>query len=181
MFCWVYGQVPALNNKGGFLDLPVDVVNALINEGKAQFAASPFAEPAPGVETTWHGSQAIIHEGPPHFVVNPSIIGTAQVGQTLSCDAGRWIGYPAPVVAYQWVSNDVDIPGANQQFYLLTVGETFEIVYCRVTLTNSAGSAIASSNTMFINSAPPLVTVEDTDADSVVETTTETTTRKRKK
>lgn len=85
----------------------------------------------------------------PANTVAPVISGTAVVGQTLSSTTGTWTGTPAPTFSYQWFRGATPI-GTNSANYTLVqadAGNTSNIT-CRVTATNSAGSADATSNTI---------------------------------
>lgn len=85
----------------------------------------------------------------PVNTVAPVISGTAVVGQTLSSTTGTWTGTPTPTYSYQWFRGATPI-GTNSANYTLVqadAGNTSNIT-CRVTATNSAGSANATSNTI---------------------------------
>lgn len=81
----------------------------------------------------------------PVNTVAPVISGTTEVGQTLTSTAGTWTGNPTPTYAYQWLDDAVAIPGATSATYLLTSSEVGGTITCRVTATNSEGSADATS------------------------------------
>lgn len=76
----------------------------------------------------------------------PVITGIAQEGRELSCSTGAWLGVPAPTFTFQWYhSDDEAISGADESTYTLTNNEISIAVYCKVTATNSSGSASADS------------------------------------
>jgi hypothetical protein len=76
----------------------------------------------------------------------PVVSGTPTVGQTLTSTSGTWNGYPAPTFAYQWVRGaSTDISGATSSSYQLVDVDLATTVKCRVTATNVAGSASATS------------------------------------
>ena len=84
----------------------------------------------------------------PVNTVLPVVSGTAVVGQTLSTTNGTWVNSPS-TFAYQWFRGATPI-GTNSANYTLVqadAGNTSNIT-CRVTATNSAGSANATSNTI---------------------------------
>lgn len=82
----------------------------------------------------------------PSFSSGPTLSGTAQVGQTLTCTA-TGAGTPSPTLAYQWQTspNGTDswsnISGANSSTYLATVDELNEYLRCDVDVTNVHGTA----------------------------------------
>lgn len=87
---------------------------------------------------------------PPVNTVPPAIAGTAQVGQTLTASPGTWTGAPTSF-AYQWQrcdaagANCVDIPGATAATYVVTAADVGFTLRVRVTASNAAGSAAATS------------------------------------
>ncbi|MBS42513.1 MAG: hypothetical protein CMH83_04970 [Nocardioides sp.] len=85
---------------------------------------------------------------PPSAPVNtirPTIAGTPQVGETLTCGDGQWSGSPAPTYSRQWQRSGTALPGATSSAYVVTGDDVGLPLTCRVTATNSAGSATASS------------------------------------
>lgn len=83
--------------------------------------------------------------GAPINTVLPVISGTVVVGDTLSVTNGTWSGYPVPTFAYQWLRNGVNIAGAISANYTLVAADAANPISCRVTATNSQGSAPATS------------------------------------
>lgn len=88
---------------------------------------------------------------PPSAVVVSTITGTFRVGNELTATTGTWTGSEAIAYSYQWVRCDQDggecvvIAGATESTYMLAppdFGETIRVV---VTMTNAAGSAVATS------------------------------------
>lgn len=92
----------------------------------------------------------------------PTISGTAQVGNTLTANAGTWAGDQPIVFTYQWTrcnpggNNCVSIPAADDQTYRVAtadVGNTLRVV---VTGRNNQGSSSAtSSQTAVVTAAGP--------------------------
>jgi hypothetical protein len=63
----------------------------------------------------------------------PSISGTEQVGEVLTCDPGQWTGW-AITFTYQWIRDaDTVIEGATDPTYTLVVGDQAHTVKCQVT------------------------------------------------
>jgi hypothetical protein len=81
----------------------------------------------------------------------PSISGSAVQGEALSASPGSWGGAPAPTYTFRWQrcgpagEGCADIAGATGSSYLLGQADVDETVRVRVTATNAARSASASS------------------------------------
>jgi hypothetical protein len=75
----------------------------------------------------------------------PTITGTAQVGQTLTASTGTWTGALPMTFAYQWLADDVVIPGADESTYEPVVDDVDAVLKVRVTATNVGGSTSATS------------------------------------
>lgn len=67
----------------------------------------------------------------------------AQVGETMTCSVGAWVG--AQSYAFQWFRDGNEISGADAQTYVPTVSDEGLALTCRVTATNTNGSAVAVS------------------------------------
>jgi hypothetical protein len=82
----------------------------------------------------------------------PTISGSATQGQTLTGGNGSWTGNPPPTLTDQWQrcdsggANCVAIGGAVGTTYVLTAGDVGATIRLQVTGTNTAGSAVATSN-----------------------------------
>lgn len=62
----------------------------------------------------------------------PVILGTPQVGQTLSSEIGTWT--PAGIdIGYEWLRGTTPIPGANEATYTLTAADAGAYIKVRVT------------------------------------------------
>jgi RHS repeat-associated protein len=91
----------------------------------------------------------------------PAIDGSAVVGQTLSVSNGGWQN-DAVAHAYQWFRDGVAISGATSQTYTPTSADTGREVSARVTASNLAGNANATSPAVTvdgppINDSPPTI------------------------
>jgi hypothetical protein len=95
-------------------------------------------------------------ESPPAPGV-PFISGTANVGQTQTCNTGSWSG--SPVFGFQWLRNGAPIPGATASTYVLAAADKGTAVQCEVTGTNAGGAAVAQSANRLVNSLPPTASV----------------------
>lgn len=90
----------------------------------------------------------------PVNTVAPAVTGTTEVGETLSSTTGTWSGTPTITYAYQWRRDGVNIGGATASTYLLVEADLAALITCRVTATNSVGSAGATSNQVGPVTAP---------------------------
>ena len=87
---------------------------------------------------------------PPSNSVAPVASGTNEVGETLSCTTGTWVGSAPISYTYQWRRDGVDIASATSSTYVLVSADAETDVDCNVTATNFAGSATADSNNITI-------------------------------
>jgi hypothetical protein len=82
---------------------------------------------------------------PPANTGAPTISGTAQLGQTLSCSTGSWTGNPAPSFSYQWLRDGSAIGGAAGSTYAVQAADQGHTLACEVIASNSAGKQAATS------------------------------------
>ena len=78
----------------------------------------------------------------------PVASGTGTVGQNLTCTQGTWTY--GQTYAYQWLRGGATIAGATNAVYALVGADSGNNVSCRVTATNPAGSASATSNAIAV-------------------------------
>jgi hypothetical protein len=133
------------------------VVTAIGSDGQAE-AESGNSIAIPGGNTTIA----------PENVAPPEVSGRATAGETLSCSTGEWTGTPAPGFTYQWVRDqglggETAIESAIASSYKVGGEDEGHSLTCRVTATNSAGSASKLSNAVHVpgtkpkNLSPPAV------------------------
>lgn len=108
---------------------------------------------------------------PPSLTTTPVVTGSTQAGSTLTCSDGVWAGTPTPTYAFQWQHRVSgvwsDVADTNNQY--VTTSEAGNGVRCRVTATNSGGSAQAFSNVIEVVAAgSPEVTVQPTNEQALV-------------
>jgi hypothetical protein len=90
--------------------------------------------------------------GRPANTAEPSISGTAAVGQPLSANRGMWSGVAPITYAFQWLrcsragDNCSEIAGATDTTYVLVTNDTGRTIRVRVTARNSDGARSALSN-----------------------------------
>jgi len=92
---------------------------------------------------------------PPVNIVSPEASGTPAVGETMRCSAGTWSGSPAPAFTYQWLRDGSVITLATANTYVVVEADQGHSLSCRVTATNSAGSASRPSASLLVPGAKP--------------------------
>lgn len=86
------------------------------------------------------GGLSIPTSGPPVNLAIPTISGTPEQFQTLTCDPGVWGGAPTLVYTYQWYRETTIIADATSAVYHPTYLDVDFRLKCRVTVTNGSGS-----------------------------------------
>lgn len=87
----------------------------------------------------------------PTITTNPTISGTAKVGETLTATAGDTTGTPPPTSTFQWQRSDngtsgwSDISGATGTTYVLVSADETKYLRVEQTATNIEGSVTATS------------------------------------
>lgn len=107
----------------------------------------------------WSDAQAAAVPGVPLAApvntVQPTISGTADVGQVLTVTPGTWTGHPTPVLTYEWLRDGVEIAGETGTTYTTVEADRETTITVRETGTNSQGSAsVTSSNGIAIPAEP---------------------------
>lgn len=75
----------------------------------------------------------------------PTVLGTATVGDRLSCSPGTWAAKPPPTFAYQWLRDGIAIAGASEAAYVASKADVGHALSCQVTATNAVGAKSATS------------------------------------
>jgi hypothetical protein len=101
---------------------------------------------------SWAGNTDIVGENAiaPVNTITPVVSGTNTVGSILTTTNGSWSGSLPITYTYQWLRNGSNIGGETSSTYTLVTADTSNVVSCRVTATNSVGSANATSNSLTI-------------------------------
>lgn len=73
----------------------------------------------------------------PYNVVAPTITGTLEAGETLTCVPGSWVGSGTVTITYQWYHEGVALNGETAATY--ESADAGDVV-CRVTATNESGA-----------------------------------------
>ncbi len=108
----------------------------------------------------------------------PTISGTAAVGETLTGKPGTWSG--SPTLSYQWVrcgadgglpdgSNCATIPGASTTGYIVSSADVGSRLRFRVTAANADGQDTKASNATALVSAVPVRTSDPVVSGSAVQ------------
>jgi hypothetical protein len=122
------------------LDLTCKVI-ATSSEGTTSASSNPFH--IPGVAPT--------------VLQAPSVSGAGAVGQPIACQRGTWKGTPPPSFAYVWLRDGGAIESATATTYTVQLADQGHTLACKVSASNSEGSAEAlSANSLAIaRPAPP--------------------------
>ena len=108
------------------------------------------ANPVGSAAATSAPTPVVSAVGSPTSTAPPTIIGTAQVGQSLTAGTGTWTGNPTSF-AFQWQRCDATgaactgIPGATSGTYLVADADRGSTLRVAVTAQNAVGSATAVS------------------------------------
>lgn len=91
----------------------------------------------------------------PAALAAPALLGTGVIGTELSADPGRWSGFPAPTLGFQWLRDGTEIPGAVARVYAPDAADDRCAVACRVTARNPLGAAEATAGPLPVRRVPP--------------------------
>ena len=91
----------------------------------------------------------------PALVAAPALAGSGAVGAPVTALPGQWGGVPAPALALQWLLDGAAIPGATGASYTPVPGDGGKALACRVTATNPAGAAEATTPALPVGLAAP--------------------------
>jgi serine protease len=80
----------------------------------------------------------------------PSVAGRPRVGGVLTCLGGRWSGSPPKRFAYRWLRDGRSIAGATRRRYLVKRRDAGALLACRVQVSNTAGTRLATSRAVRI-------------------------------
>jgi hypothetical protein len=100
------------------------------------------------------GSVGVTIAATPANTSPPQVTGTVRAGEALACSPGSWSGTPTPNLTYQWLREEVPIPGATQPTYRIQTADEGHQLACQVKAANSAGNAAAVSVPVLVPSLP---------------------------
>ncbi len=92
---------------------------------------------------------------PPAGVVAPSVVGTVEYEQALTCDEGTW-SPAAERFEYTWLRGGDPIDSADARIYTLTTADAAQPIGCRVVAVTAGGRARADSPEVTPPPAPVL-------------------------
>ena len=151
-------EFAAFDSQTGFV-LPWDP-KPIGGSGNAVLAGSDGSLFIGGTFTSLFGAA---HRGfasyslPPAADSAPSLSGTPQPGQVLTCANGSWSGSTPQSYAYQFLRDGTPAGVAGATTYTVDAADVGHGMSCRVTATNRAGTTSADSATLVVQS-PPVAT-----------------------
>ena len=92
----------------------------------------------------------------PALVTAPPLSGSGKIGASVGVDAGSWSGRPTPGTALQWRRDGADIAGATAASYTPVAADDRTELTCRVTASNVAGSAVATTTALPVTRVAPV-------------------------
>jgi hypothetical protein len=107
---------------------------------------------ADGSATATSNPTGVVQSARPVNVTEPSISGTAAVGQRLTANRGEWVGAQPITYSFQWLrcntagDDCAEISGATDNTYLVQQADAGRTLRVRVTARNDAGQRSALSN-----------------------------------
>ena len=131
------------------------------DEGKAVKVRVSFTDDAGNDESLTSAATAAVAPKPNSAASGqPTISGTAQVGETLTAGTSGIAdadGLDNATFGYQWLAGDADISGATNSTYTLVDADEGKAVKVRVSFTDDAGNdeSLASEATSAVAAAPP--------------------------
>jgi hypothetical protein len=95
----------------------------------------------------------------PSIVARPAIAGTPAAGQKMTCSQGSWAGSPVTSYAFQWLLDGTAISAATGSTYTVLTADGGHTLTCRVTASNIAGQATATSSGVRVRVPAPSLSV----------------------
>ena len=116
-------------------------------------------------ELTSDATEAVVAKPNSPATGEPTISGTAQMGETLSADTSGIAdedGLDNASFGYQWQADDADIAGATNSAYTLADADEGKAVKVRVSFTDDAGNeeTLTSAATAAVEAAPTPLTAD---------------------
>jgi hypothetical protein len=137
-----------------------------LRQGDAGFRirSQVVARNADGQDTATSNPTSVVTAARPANTDEPSISGTARVGNTLTANRGQWVGEQPITYSFVWLrcndkgDNCSEIQGANDTTYEVRDADTGRTIRVRVIARNDRGSTSAISNPTGVvgsNQPPP--------------------------
>ena len=138
-------------------------------QGKTVNVAVTFTDDAGNAESLTSAATAAVKPANTPATGQPTISGTALVGETLTADTSgidEEDGLTNVSFSYQWMADDVGIAGATAASYTLTSSEEGKAIKVRVSFTDDAGNeeSLTSAATAAVASPPTPLTASIHDA-----------------
>ena len=142
---------------------------AAADEGKAIKVRITFTDDAGNDESLTSAPTATVAASNTPATGEPTITGTAQVGETLTADTtgiSDSDGLTNPTFTYQWLADDADITDATGSTYALVAADEGKTIKVRVSFTDDRGhqETLTSTATATVASAPSPLTADIHDA-----------------
>jgi len=144
---------------------------------RLRFRVSASDKAGTGQATSEATSVVSTEGGKPASSSQPSISGTATVGQTLTGSRGSWVGDEPITYSYQWLRCDTEgnackaIQGTNKTSYVLVNADSGKTVRFKVTAKNARGTGDAFSEQTDVvqggSTPPPTTTTPPPSGNSV--------------
>lgn len=128
-----------------------------------------------GMPRNGHCDIGAFQTQPPFATAGPKVIGTAEVGQTLTCEPGSWTGEGTLAYAYEWLREGASA-GDQTSSYAVGAGDAGARIACLVVATGTYGSTEATSPAVEVVTPPTPTPTEGakTEATTTASTTTST-------
>ncbi len=94
----------------------------------------------------------------PLEVSPPSISGSAEQGQTVSCSSGSWLNSPSSY-SYNWQRDATTSIGGSSNSYTLTAADVNHLITCTVVAHNGAGASLPAISAPVVPVALPVASV----------------------
>jgi hypothetical protein len=119
-------------------------------EGVDNSAHGEHPTTVPGQLNVFFGGSSSGGSGPVNTSA-PSVTGTGQPGDTLTCHPGTWTPTPKSF-SYQWYRNGAAIHGATKSTYVVQIADEARTISCKVTAAGASGgaSSATSAKTVFV-------------------------------
>jgi hypothetical protein len=100
--------------------------------------------------------------GAPQNTVLPTLSGIPAPGSILSCSPGTWSGSTPLTYVTQWLRDNSAIDGQTASTCLIQASDVGHAISCRVTASNTRGSAVGMSNPLTIPPPPTISALSET-------------------
>lgn len=141
-YLWESGGSPIANASGATYVVQPGDIGANLTCVVTATVGTTHAQKASGVETVIG----------PQNTATPTITGTAQPGNVLTCHPGTWT--ENPTFSYQWDSDGSPITSATGSTYTVASGDVGDTLTCVVTATVGSSHAQGTSSGVLVSPTP---------------------------